>query len=53
MITGDGNLMVFFSNRLGGTITTLAIIMLIWPVILSLLASYRRAPSIAGAAKGK
>jgi len=32
MITGDGNLMVFFSNPLVGTITTLAIIMLLWPL---------------------
>jgi putative tricarboxylic transport membrane protein len=53
MITGDGNLMVFFSNPLVGTITTLAIIMLLWPLISGAIANFRRPPNVAGVAKGE
>jgi putative tricarboxylic transport membrane protein len=53
MITGDGNLLVFFSNPLVGTITTLAIVMLLWPLITSAIAALRGPPNVAGVAKGE
>ena len=53
MITGDGNLAVFFSNPLVGTITTLAIVMLLWPLISGAIGNLRRPPNVAGVAKGE
>jgi putative tricarboxylic transport membrane protein len=53
MITGDGNLLVFFSNPLVGTITTLAIVMLLWPLITQAIAALRGPPNVAGVAKGE
>ena len=53
MIAGDGNLAVFFSNPLVGTITTLAIIMLLWPLIAGAIGNLRRPPKVAGVAKGE
>ena len=41
MITGDGSLGVFFSTSLAGTITTLAFVMLFWPIITALLQNLR------------
>lgn len=41
MITGDGSMAVFFSTPLAGTITTLAFVMLFWPIITALLQSLR------------
>jgi TctA family transporter len=38
MIGSGGNLKVFWSNGLVGSITTLAIVLLFWPVIDALLA---------------
>jgi putative tricarboxylic transport membrane protein len=41
MITGDGSMGVFFSTALAGTITTLAFVMLFWPIITAILQSLR------------
>src|SRR6187549_2863884 len=40
MLMSQGDLMVFFSNPLVGTITTLAIIMLLWPLISGAIANF-------------
>ena len=53
MITGDGNMAVFFSNPLVGTITTLALVMLLWPLISGAIGNLRRPPKVAGIAKGE
>jgi putative tricarboxylic transport membrane protein len=53
MITGDGNLLVFFSNPLVATITMLAIVMLLWPLITNAIATLRGPPNVAGVAKGE
>ncbi len=52
MITGDGHLGVFWSTPLAGTITTLAIVMLFWPIISGLMASLRgKQPELSGVGK--
>jgi putative tricarboxylic transport membrane protein len=43
MLGSRGDLTVFWSNGLVGSITTLALVMLVWPLISSLMA-YARAP---------
>jgi TctA family transporter len=50
MIASRGGLGVFWSNGLVGTITTLALLMLFWPMISGLIDSFRgrAAPSEAG-----
>ncbi len=42
MIGAEGDLRVFFSNGLVGTITALALIMLFWPVISSLVGKFSK-----------
>jgi putative tricarboxylic transport membrane protein len=45
MIGSGGDLGVFWSNPLVGTITTLAVALLVWPVVSSVLARVRGAPA--------
>jgi TctA family transporter len=42
MIGAGGDLRVFWSNGLVGSITTLALILLFWPVISALIARLKR-----------
>ena len=42
MIGAEGSLGVFWSNRLVGTITTLAIVLLFWPMIEKVFAGLGR-----------
>jgi TctA family transporter len=42
MIGSEGDLRVFFSNGLVGTITTLAIVLLLWPLISKAIGASRR-----------
>jgi TctA family transporter len=42
MIGSGGSIKVFWSNGLVGTITTLAIVLLFWPVIDRIFASFGR-----------
>ena len=44
MLGSKGSLAVFWSNGLVGTITTLALIMLFWPLISKVWHTIRRAP---------
>ncbi len=43
MIGAEGNLGVFWSNKLVGTITTLAIVLLFWPILDRLIAGISKA----------
>ncbi|HET7826761.1 MAG TPA: tripartite tricarboxylate transporter permease [Anaeromyxobacter sp.] len=45
MIGAAGDLRVFWSNPLVGTITTLAVALLVWPIVSALLARVRGAPA--------
>jgi TctA family transporter len=45
MISSDGDLRVFYSNGLVSTITTLALLMLFWPVISGLIEKVRGKPA--------
>ena len=51
MIISGGNMKVFWANGLVGTITTLAILLLFWPLIDRLVASVSK--SSAPAAKAE
>ncbi|MGE5640468.1 MAG: tripartite tricarboxylate transporter permease [Clostridia bacterium] len=42
MLVSQGDMTVFFSNKLVGTLTTLALILLVWPLISYLVARVRR-----------
>jgi TctA family transporter len=42
MIGAEGDLRVFFSNSLVGSITTLAIVLLLWPLISMMIGAGRR-----------
>lgn len=52
MISSRGSLDVFYSNPLVGTITTLAIVMLLWPMFDSMWARYRARRQVAAGAPG-
>ena len=41
MLASQGDVMIMFSNPLVGTITTLALILLLWPLISRLIAMVR------------
>jgi len=41
MLVSQGDLMIMFANPLVGTITTLALVMLFWPLLSRLLAIIR------------
>jgi putative tricarboxylic transport membrane protein len=43
MIGAEGDLRVFWSNPLVGSITTLALVLLFWPLISSIVAKVRNA----------
>jgi putative tricarboxylic transport membrane protein len=45
MIGAAGDLRIFWSNPLVGTITTLAVALLVWPIVSALLARVRGAPA--------
>ena len=45
MISSEGDLMVFFSNGLVGSITGLALLMLFWPMISAVFDRLRRKPA--------
>ena len=38
----QGDVMIMFSNWLGGSITTLALVLLLWPLIAKAIAIVRR-----------
>jgi putative tricarboxylic transport membrane protein len=42
MLVSQGDMTVFFSNTLVGTLTTLALILLVWPLVSYLIARVRR-----------
>jgi putative tricarboxylic transport membrane protein len=45
MLMSKGSMGVFFSNALVGTITTLAIILLLWPLVSRALKTVRKPPA--------
>ena len=42
LLSSGGEVSVFFSNPLVGTITTIALIMLVWPALTALIAKFKR-----------
>jgi TctA family transporter len=48
MLLSNGSLRIFYSNPLVGSIVTLAIVILAWPLLSRLLASLRAKPPAAG-----
>jgi TctA family transporter len=49
MIGSGGDLRVLWSNPLVGTITTLAVVLLVWPVLSDLVRRVRSGPASATA----
>ncbi len=52
MLVSSGSLDIFWSNGLVGTIMTLAILVLIWPMIGDLRARLRKGKGVAEAVEG-
>ena len=48
MIMSKGSMGIFYSNPLVGTITTLAILLLLWPLVSRALKAVRKPPAAGG-----
>jgi putative tricarboxylic transport membrane protein len=49
MLDSGGSVWIMWSNPLVGSITTLALVMLVWPFVTKLLARFRTPTARAGA----